>query len=320
MADRSNFGHETTADEVLEGIDLSGRTAFVTGGASGLGTETARALAARGAHVVIAARDMKKGEAAAQQVREATGSAKVETIELDLASLASVRRCAEEATRRFDRIDLLINNAGVMACPFGKTADGFEMQFGTNHLGHFLLTNLLLPLVEKGESPRIVNLSSRGHHFDTVHFDDPNFEHRDYDKWRSYGQSKTANIMFAVGLEQRLSGRGIHAYAVHPGGIMTNLGRHLTEDDFAMLRKRMEDNAGGRNAFKNIPAGAATTCYAATAPELEGKGGIYLEDCHVAQTDDESPVDGVRSYAVEPGNADKLWALSEEMVGEKFAL
>lgn len=235
MSDRSAFGASTTADEVLEGIDLSGKTVFITGGASGIGTEAARAMAARGAHVIIAARDAAKAEAAAEAVRGQTGNSKVETILCDLGSLASVRACAAEALQRFDRIDLLINNAGVMACPFGKTADGFEMQFGTNHLEHFLLTNLLMPLVEKGTNKRIVNLSSRGHHRDEVHFDDLHFAEREYEKWASYGQSKTANVQFTVGLEKRLGGRGIHAYAVHPGGIMTNLGRHLTAEDVAML-------------------------------------------------------------------------------------
>lgn len=316
--DLSNFGHDTTADEILEGIDLSGKTVFVTGGASGLGTETARAMAAKGAHVIIAARDMAKGEEAAKTVRKASGSDTVDVIECDLASLDSIRQCAEAANAKYDKIDLLINNAGVMACPKGETADGFEMQFGTNHVGHFLLTNLLMPLVEKGDKPRIVNLSSRGHHFDSVHFDDPNFVSRDYDKWESYGQSKTANIMFSVGLEKRLADKGIHAYAVHPGGIMTNLGRHLTEDDIAMLMKRMEENSGESVAFKSVEAGAATSCYAATAPEIEGQGGVYCEDCHVAEVKDDDPTGSVKSYAVDLQNAEKLWALSEQMVGEKF--
>ncbi len=322
-SDRGNFGAQTTADEVLDGIDLSGKTAFITGGASGLGMETARAMAKRGAHIIIAARDLEKGEAAAKAVTEATGNDNVDIIELDLASLESIRQCAEAANAKNEKIDLLINNAGVMACPQMATSDGFEMQFGTNHIGHFLLTNLLMPLVEKGADKRIVNLSSRGHHLDTVHFDDPHFEQRDYEKWASYGQSKTANIMFSVGLENRLADKGIHAYAVHPGGIVTNLGRHLTEDDIAALRKRMEDNAAqsGKQGggFKTVEAGAATTCFAATAPEVEGKGGVYLEDCRVAQVDDDSPADGVRSYAVDPANAEKLWALSEETVGQTFA-
>ena len=316
----SEFGFESTTDDVLEGKDLSGKTVFITGGNSGLGLESARAMAAKGAHVVISGRDQAKLDAAAKQIREESGSDKVETIVGDLASLDSVRACGKEANERFDKIDILINNAGVMACPQDTTADGFERQFGTNHLGHFLLTKHLMPLVEKGEDKRIVNLSSRGHHMDKVHLDDPNFENREYEKWASYGQAKTANILFSVGLEDRFADRGVHAYAVHPGGIQTNLGRHLSEEDIAALRKRIEENSGeGSFTFKSIPQGAATQVWAATADELEGKGGVYCEDCHVAEVDDEDPSGGVRSYAVDKGNADQLWALSEEMVGESFS-
>lgn len=316
----SKFGGESTADDVLEGQDLSGKTVFITGGASGLGQETARAMAAKGAHVVLAARDQAKLDEAANAIRSDSGSDKVETIVVDLASLNSVRACGAEAAKRFDKIDLLINNAGVMACPQMTTADGFEMQFGTNHLGHFLLTKLLMPLVEKGADKRIINLSSRGHHISPVDLDDPNFERREYEKWQSYGQSKTANILFSVGLEKRFADRSIHAIALHPGGIVTNLGRHMTEQDMEWMRKRMEESqkAGGQG-LKTIPQGAATTCWAATSAELQGQGGIYCEDCHVAELDDNSPNSGVRSYALDPAIADKLWALSEELVGESFA-
>ena len=318
----SEFGFESTADDVLEGKDLSGRTALVTGGYSGLGQETARAMAAKGAHIILSGRDATKLSAAADAIAEQTG-ATVDTLKCDLASLDSIRKAAAEANERFEKIDLLINNAGVMACDQAKTADGFEMQFGTNHVGHFLLTNLLVPLLEKGERPRIVNLSSRGHHIAPVDFDDPNFESRDYDKWVSYGQSKTANVLFAVGLEKRLSDKGIHAYSLHPGGIMTNLGRHMSDQDMADLMERIRKNAEERGEtpepFKTIPQGAATTCWAATAEELEGNGGLYCENCHVADQDDESTGGGVRSYAIDPDKADRLWSLSEEMVGESFA-
>ncbi|MCA0903770.1 SDR family NAD(P)-dependent oxidoreductase [Qipengyuania aquimaris] len=318
----SEFGFESTADDVLEGKDLSGRTALVTGGYSGLGQETARAMAAKGAHIILSGRDATKLSAAADAIAEQTG-AKVDTLKCDLASLDSIRKAAAEANERFEKIDLLINNAGVMACDQAKTADGFEMQFGTNHVGHFLLTNLLVPLLEKGERPRIVNLSSRGHHIAPVDFDDPNFESRDYDKWVSYGQSKTANVLFAVGLEKRLSDKGIHAYSLHPGGIMTNLGRHMSDQDMADLMERIRKNAEERGEtpepFKTIPQGAATTCWAATAEELEGNGGLYCENCHVADQDDESTGGGVRSYAIDPDRADRLWSMSEKMVGESFA-
>ncbi len=320
MTDRSSFGTTTTTDEVLEGIDLSGKLVVITGGASGLGQETARAMAASGAEIVIPVRDMAKGEAAAGEIRASLPGANITLMEMDLASLDSIRKFADAFLAKYDSIDLLINNAGVMACPQGKTADGFEMQFGTNHVGHFLLTNLLMPAILKGNHPRIVNLSSRGHHITPVNLDDPNFEAREYEKWQSYGQSKTANILFTIGLEARLAKKGVYSLALHPGGIQTDLGRHLTEEDIAFLTKRMEENSGGSTpTFKTIPQGAATTCYAATAPELDGKGGVYLEDCHVAQVDDEDTSSGVRSYAVDPEKADKLWMLSEEMVGQTFA-
>ncbi|TNE58437.1 MAG: SDR family NAD(P)-dependent oxidoreductase [Sphingomonadales bacterium] len=315
----AEFGAQTTADEVLSGHDMSGQTVFITGGASGLGQETARAMAARGAHVILCARDAGKLEAAANEIRSQTGSDRIETILCDLASLESVRACGEEANRRFARIDLLINNAGVMACPLAHTEDGFEMQFGTNHLGHFVLTKHLLPLVVKGRGKRIVNLSSRGHHIDQVHLDDPNFENREYEKWASYGQSKTANILFSVGLENHLKDQGIHAYAVHPGGIMTNLGRHLTDEDRAALLARVTEADQGFS-WKTVEQGAATTCWAATAPELEGQGGVYCEDCHIAAQDDESSEGGVRSYAVDLENAERLWSLSEKLVGEEFTI
>ena len=318
----SEFGFESTADDVLEGKDLSGRTVFITGAYSGLGQETARAMAARGAHIIMSGRDATKLSAAADAIATDTG-AKVDTLVCDLASLDSIRRASDEANERFEKIDLLINNAGVMACPYGETADGFEMQFGTNHLGHFLLTNRLMPLVEKGSNQRIVNLSSLAHHRDEVHFDDPNYDSRDYDKWESYGQSKTANVQFTVGLEQRLADKGIHAYAVHPGGIMTNLGRHMSEEDIAGLRKSFEERGKESGEppmqFKSIPQGAATTCWAATADELEGHGGVYCEDSNVAEVDETRDTGGVRSYALDPDKAEKLWLLSEEMVGERFA-
>lgn len=314
----NEFGATSTADEVHAGINLAGRTVFITGGYSGLGEETARAMAARGAQVILSGRDEAKLAEAGKRITP-DGSTPAETLVCDLASLASIRAAGEEANRRFDQIDLLINNAGVMACPFGRTADGFEMQFGTNHLGHFLLTSKLMPLVRRGSGQRIVNLSSRGHHIDRVHLDDPNFSAREYDKWRAYGQSKTANVLFAVGLERRLSGEGIHAFAVHPGGIHTNLGRHMSAEDTAALLKRIEESSGAPAQFKTVPQGAATTCWVATAPELDGRGGLYAEDCHIAAIDDEDRNGGVRSYAVDPETADALWELSEELVGEPFA-
>lgn len=313
---RSGFGHDTTTDEVLEGIDLGGKLALVTGGSGGLGAETARALASKGARVVLTARDMSKGEAAARAIRESTGSEGVEVEELELGSLASIRAFAERFLARHDALHILVNNAGVMACPFEKTHDGFERQFGTNHLGHFLLTGLLAPALLRGAPARVVSVSSRGHQQSPVVFDDIHFERRPYDKWEAYGQSKTANILFAVELERRLGERGVHAHALHPGVIATDLSRHMGPEDFERIRQR----AGGRLQLKPVEAGAATSVYAATAPELEGRGGLYLEDCHVAEVDDrEGATGGVRSYALDPDAARRLWSISEEMVGQRFS-
>jgi NAD(P)-dependent dehydrogenase (short-subunit alcohol dehydrogenase family) len=318
----SDFGHHSTADDVLEGIDLTGKTVFITGANSGLGKESARAMAAKGAHVVMAGRDPEKLDAAFSEIAAITPDARLETILVDLGSLESVRNCAAEANKRLEKIDILINNAGVMACPMGHTADGFETQFGTNHLGHFALTKGLMPLIEKGADSsgggRIVNLSSRGHHIAPANLDDPNFETSPYNEWLSYGQAKTANVLFSVGLEQRFADKGVHAIAVHPGGIETNLGRHLSQEQRDALAARVTTNDPDFE-WKSIPQGAATQVWAATAAELEGRGGIYCEDCHVAEIDDESSNGGVRSYALDPVKADALWTLSENLTGESFS-
>jgi len=313
----TTFGKDTTTDEVLADKDLSGQTVFITGANSGLGQETARAMAAKGAAVIMAGRDQGKLDEAVAAICAEQPDAALETIICDLGSLASIRACGDEARSRFTQIDLLINNAGVMACPLMHTADGFEVQFGTNHLGHFALTAELLPLIEAGNARRIVNLSSRGHHMGSVDLDDPNFTEREYDPWTSYGQSKTANILFTVGLEERFATKDIHAYAVHPGGIQTNLGRHMTEEMVADLMERVT-TSDSSFAWKTIPQGAATSCWAATAPELEGKGGVYCEDCHVAEIDDESSAGGVRSYALDPVAAERLWTLSEQLTGAQY--
>jgi NAD(P)-dependent dehydrogenase (short-subunit alcohol dehydrogenase family) len=314
MRDASGFGAETTTAEVTEGIDLDGRVILVTGGTSGLGEETARVLAEKGAEVILTARDVPKGERVAAAIRESTGNPRVAVEELELASLASIRGFAPRFLARHPVLHVLVNNAGVMACPFGHTADGFELQLGTNHLGHFLLTTLLLPALRRGAPSRIVSVSSRGHHLSPVVFDDLHFERRPYDKWLSYGQSKTANVLFAVGLERRFAADGIHAYALHPGAIMTELGRHLQAEDIEFLRNRAPK--GSTLQFKTVPAGAATQVFAATAPELEGRGGIYLEDCRVAGIDDApDALQGVKSYAIDPDNAERLWGVSEKCTG-----
>jgi NAD(P)-dependent dehydrogenase (short-subunit alcohol dehydrogenase family) len=313
-ASRKGFGAQTTTEMVLEGIDLRGVLALVTGGTSGLGKETARALAAHGAEVVITARDMVKGEAVSRELAAATG-ASVEVEELELGSLASVRAFAGRFLARHSELQILVNNAGIMACPPGTTADGFELQFGTNHLGHFLLTCLLAPALRQGAPARVIALSSRAHHMSPVIFDDINFERRPYQKWVSYGQSKTANVLFAVELERRLGPFGVHAFAVHPGVIHTGLSRYMEPADWEQLQARAAQR-GEVMAIKSVEAGAATTVYAATAPELAGLGGSYLEDCGLTPVNDaENATAGVRSYAVDGDAAAQLWSLSEEWVG-----
>jgi NAD(P)-dependent dehydrogenase (short-subunit alcohol dehydrogenase family) len=316
MRDASKFGAETTASEVAEGIDLSGKVALVTGGSSGLGEETARVLAERGAQVILTARNMPKGETMAEGIRGSTGNRNVEVEELELGSLKDIRAFAQRFLARHPTLHIMVNNAGVMACPQAKTADGFELQFGSNHLGHFLAACLLAPALRNGAPSRVVSVSSRGHHLSPVVFDDIQFERRPYDKWLAYGQAKTANVLFAVGLDRRLGNRGVHANALHPGAILTELGRHLQPEDFEFLQKRNR----GMN-FKSIEAGAATSVLAATAPELEGRGGLYLEDCQIATVNDEpGALSGVKSYALDPQNAERLWEVSETLDGERFAL
>ncbi len=314
MNERTNFGFDTTTDEVLEGLDLTGRRALITGGSGGLGAETARALASKGARVVFTARNLDKAETVARAIREETKS-DVSVVPLELGSLSAVRENAASILDKHDAFDLLINNAAIMACPHGETADGFERQFGTNHLGHFLFTSLMMPALRRGDRARIVNVSSRAHFISPVHLDDLHFGNRAYHKWGAYGQSKTANVLFTVELERRFGPEGIHSFALHPGVIATDLTRHLEDDDHAMLEKRVKSGVMTR---KSIPAGAATQVYAATAPELEGRGGAYLENCAIAAVDDESPSAGVRSYAVDKDVARALFALSEELVGAAF--
>jgi NAD(P)-dependent dehydrogenase (short-subunit alcohol dehydrogenase family) len=288
---------ETTTDDVLAGVDLTGRTALVTGASAGLGVETVRALRSVGCEVVGAVRDVDKA-------RGALGD-EVDLVPLDLADLDSVRRAAGEIGSRLPRIDLLINNAGVMAPPLSRTRQGFELQLGTNHLGHFVLTNALVPALVAGS--RIVNLSSRGHLRSPMRWDDPHFrDEAGYEKWTAYGQSKTANVLFTVELEKRLGGQGVHAYAVHPGVIMTELSRHLTEDDTSALMARLPPS------FKTVEQGAATTVWAATSAELEGTGGLYLEDCHVAAVTPGDGSGGYAPYAVDPDEAARLWDWSME--------
>jgi NAD(P)-dependent dehydrogenase (short-subunit alcohol dehydrogenase family) len=318
------FGAKSTTEDVLAGIDLRGRRILVTGVSAGLGVETARALAAHGAEVVGAARDLAKAETATAVVRaEAANGGSLALIELDLASLQSVRASADQLLSAGRPFDVVIANAGVMAAPFGHTADGFETQFGTNHLGHFTFVNRIAPLIASGG--RLVNLSSSGHRFADVDIDDPNFEHTPYDPWIAYGRSKTANILFAVEFDRRHKERGVRATAVHPGGIRTELTRHLDDGTLeAMIVKINEELAAeGKPPYelKTVPQGAATSVWAAVVAAAEEIGGRYCENCHVAAVT-ENPVsrisEGVRPYALDAERAKALWRKSEDMIGEQF--
>ncbi|MGH6745059.1 SDR family NAD(P)-dependent oxidoreductase [Novosphingobium sp.] len=318
------FGETSTADEVLGGIDLRGKRVLVTGASAGIGIETCRALVAHGAEVVGAVRDLAKAERATQQVRAAaeTGGGSFSLVELDLASLASVRACADGLNEAGQPFDIVIANAGVMAPPFGQTADGFETQFGTNHLGHFVLVNRIAPLLREGG--RLVNLSSAGHRYGNVDLEDPNFERGDYDPWLGYGRSKTANILFAVEFDRRHRDRGIRAAAVHPGVIWdTELSRHMTQDEkealVASIGASLEAAGASALVYKSIPQGAATTLWSAVVAEPSQIGGRYCEDCRVAEVQESEGLrGGVQPYALDPDNAKALWAKSEEMVGERF--
>lgn len=316
------FGATSTTDEVLEGVNLRGKRILVTGVSAGLGVETARTLAAHGAQVVGAARDLTKAKAATQSVRDqAAAGGGLELVELDLASLASVRACADGLVATAKPFDLVIANAGVMACPKSKTSDGFETQFGTNHLGHFVLVNRIASLLKPGA--RLVNLASSGHRFSDVDLDDPNFDHTPYTEFGAYGRSKTANILFAVEFDRRHKTRGVRATAVHPGGIHTELARHMQPEAIEKLLADINATAAASGApaftWKSVPQGAATSVWSGIVAAADTVGGRYCEDCHVAEfTEGEGLRSGVRSYALDAARAKALWAKSEEMVGEAF--
>jgi len=316
----STFNHQSTADDVLEGIDLTGKRALVTGGASGIGAETVRALAARGAEVIIAARNQQQADAVQASVTAATGNQNIAIVSLDLGSLTKIEAAAADFLARFDGLDLLINNAGVMACPYGMTEDGFELQFGSNHIGHFYLTQLLMPALLTGAPSRVVALTSMAHRMSPVVFDDIGYKQRTYEKWQAYGQSKTANALFAVGLTARYAKQGVEAFSVHPGAIATPLGRHLSDAEIQQLVNANQNSANNADegGIKTVEQGAATSCFAATATELAGKGGAYLEDCQIATVvaDDPNFRGGVRDYAIDPDNAEQLWSVSEEWIGQ----
>lgn len=305
----TGYGFDTTALEVVEGLDLTGRRAIVTGGASGIGVETVRALAAAGAEVTIAARDLDAAHRVASSLTTATGNKKISAAHLDLVSQASVKAFA----RNWDGpLHLLINNAGVMATPLTRTPEGWELQFATNHLGHFALTLALFNSL-RAEGARVVNVSSSAHLMSDVVFDDLHYEHREYDRWEAYGQSKTANILFGVEAGQRWASEGITMNALMPGSIATNLQRHLTPEELqARIR---QSGASTTRRLKTPEQGAATTLVVATSPLLEGVSGKYFEDCNEAPPNTGGVLSGVAAYAQDRESAAQLWKVSANTLG-----
>lgn len=301
-----------SASQVVEGIDLSGKTCVITGASSGLGRESARALAAAGALVILAARNTGALTEAERWIHAGVPDAKTATVPLDLTSLTSVRTAAGKIRDAAPVIDILMNNAGVMFTPFSRTRDGFEIQFGTNHLGHFELTWLLTPQLAAAGGARVVILSSGGHVLGDVDLDDPNWERREYDKFVAYGSSKTANILYAKEADRRWNELGIRAYAVHPGTVATSLARYMSKSDFSQLRRFAVVNGAARGEkgdgyldFTTPEYGAATQVWAAVSPELADRGGLYMENCAVS--------DAVAPYANDAQHAAQLWSLSEKL-------
>jgi len=316
------FGEHTPALQVVEGIDLNGFEVIVTGGNSGIGVETVRALAKAGARCILCARDTAKAQLVADDIIKSTGNNKVEVEQLELDSLDNVDKFVQRFIAKKRPLNILVNNAGVMACPKSYTKDGFETQFGTNHLGHFALTVGLLPALKEGaktsnKKSRVVNLSSTAHAMSNVDFNDINFtKGREYEEFVSYGQSKTCNALFSLGLTRKFSHEGIFSNAVMPGVIMTNLQRHMNKDDW-ISKGWMDSDGNIKFPLKSIEAGASTTVWAATASELEGKGGLYLENCVISSEGSGvqeifSKMFGYMPYIMDEKAADKLWTISEE--------
>jgi NAD(P)-dependent dehydrogenase (short-subunit alcohol dehydrogenase family) len=301
------WGAATTTDELLAGYDLTGKTAVVTGGTGGIGEDTVRALASVGAHVVMSGRDEHKAAEALDRIRTRHPTASVEFERIDLLSLDSVRTGAANISSNHRVIDLLVNNAGIMAGPFRHTADGHEAQFGVNHLAHFVLTTALTPNLLAARESRIVNLSSAGHAFGGFDLDDVDFERRPYTGFAGYGQSKTANILFSVALDHRYRAQGCRSAAVHPGGIQTELGRNFTDDDKAAIAKRLAARPEGADGFvwKSPAQGAATTIWAAVVADGDDIGGRYCEDCHASEP--------TTPAALNLDTAERLWELSEQL-------
>jgi NAD(P)-dependent dehydrogenase (short-subunit alcohol dehydrogenase family) len=311
---QSEFGFESTAQDVIEGADLHGKTAVVTGGYSGLGLETVKALAGAGAQVIVPAR---RPDVALHALEALSDS--VSVVALDLADINSVDRFVADFLQKNSVLDILINNAAIMACPETRVGSGWEAQFATNHLGHFRMTNGLMPAILRAESPRIVSLSSAAHKYSDIIWDDMHFNVGSYEKWKAYGQAKTANSLFAVGLQCRFGGKGLDAFSVHPGGILTPLQRHLSIEEMVALgwtNDKGEVSEQAKAKFKSPAGGAATSIWCATSPKLAGKGGVYCEDCNIADlvTEASQRFVGVASWAVDPEAAGRLWTLSKKML------
>jgi NAD(P)-dependent dehydrogenase (short-subunit alcohol dehydrogenase family) len=312
------FGPETTAEEVVAGLDLSGKTIVVTGSSAGLGAETARVLAKAGAEVVMVARNAEKNAKVAAAIRAATPGAKLSSVPMDLADLGSVRKAAKDILAAYPKIHALINNAGFVGGPRIITPEGAELHFAANHIGPFLFTNLLYPALKAAAPSRVLILSSNGHRMPGFDFDDLDFSTREYNHWTAYSASKRANVLHAVGLAKRLAGTGVTANAVHPGVIRTEVFRDVAAVEEEMVTGWSEANG---SPLKSVPQGASTQVWGAVSPDMEGVTGVYIEDTQIAKhiPSDVLIAVGVIEEALDPEAADRLWTISEKIVGEKFA-
>ncbi|ARN75653.1 SDR family NAD(P)-dependent oxidoreductase [Oceanicoccus sagamiensis] len=303
-----SFSFDSTCDDVVSGVDLSGKTAVVTGAYGGLGKETVRALASKGAKVIAVGRNQQRLDETVSELTALTANENISAVVMDLADLSSVKSASETIVGLCPQIDILINNAGIMACPLDRTAQGLEMQIGVNHVSHFLMTSLLLPALKAAASARVIALSSVAHKFSDVMYDDLNWDKTEYDRMKAYGSAKSANAVFAVEFNRLYGAEGITANAVHPGLILTELGRHFTaEDSAAMSSEGMQ--------LKTIEQGAATSVWAATSPELEGKGGLYLEDCQIGEAlGHTNPLVGYCDYIMDAEAGKNLWQQTEQLI------
>ncbi len=313
----SGFGHQSTAKQIVGDADLSGKNFIFTGGYSGIGIEGVKALAAAGARVTVPARNRAKAEAALKDI-----DGDIEIADMDLVDLASVRKFASEYEDTGRDLHALINNAGVMASPLARIGKGWESQFAICHIGHFELARGLEKTLKNTEGARVVSLSSVAHAMSDVHWDDPHFNDHDYDKWQAYGQAKSANALFALGLDQKWQSDGVRAFSVHPGGIFTPLQRHLSDEEMAVLGWKNPDGTipeAVQKMFKSPEQGAATALWCALSPGLENKGGVYCEDCNIAQpaTEDSQRYQHVREWVCDPEKAERLWEMTEVMIGEE---